>query len=102
MIGIDIERLDTVIKKNDIFCDSINNNINSMIENINELNSLYLGNDLQFLFQNLTEQVTELGSIPKIVESYSEVMRNVKTGYLAQNVNLNYKLSRISSNTNNM
>ena len=102
MIGIDLERLDTVINKNDIYYDSIKHNVNSMVDNINELNSLHSGNDLQFLFQELTEQVRELESIPTVIESYSEVMRNVKAGYLAQNVNLNYKLSRISSNTNNM
>lgn len=100
MMGINIDGISGAINRNNGYYESIDDNVKLMLNNINDLNNLYSGSDLQFLFVDLINQVKDIASIPMIVKNYSEVLNNVKTSYKAQDVNLKSQISHMTSNTN--
>lgn len=100
MMGIDIDKLNSAINRNNGYYDSINDDVKLMVTNINELNTLYSGSDLQFLFQDLVNQVEDVSTIPMIIKNYSELLNNVMVSYKAQDVNLKSQVNHMTSNTN--
>ena len=97
MIGVNIDNLETLRKKNDLYLDSFNNNSKKLISIKNELNSCYSGISLDYLFLEPIGQIGNLTSISNLIESYSNVLVNVKNGYLAQDINLKTQTNRINS-----
>ena len=97
MIGVNIDNLETLRKKNDLYLDSFNNNIKKLISIKNELNSCYSGISLDYLFLEPMSQTENIKTISNLIESYSNVLINVKNGYLAQDVNLKIQTDHINS-----
>ena len=100
MNGINVENLNSAINRNDGYYDSINDDVKFMLNNINELNNLYSGSDLHFLFQDLVNQVKNISLIPPIIKNYSDVLNNVKLSYKAQDINMKSQINRVTSETN--
>jgi hypothetical protein len=60
-----------------------------------------LGNFNEVSESNNSSSLNDASKISFLVDSYSEVLRKVKTGYIAQSTNIQYAMNRISSDTNN-
>ena len=87
MIGINIENLGKLIKVNNMNKISLETNINNLITIIDDLQSCYSGNELNYLFSSIDKEKDNLKGISNIVESYSEVLSNVKISYEQQDLN---------------
>ena len=98
MNGIDINNLDTIIKKNNLYLSSFNNNSRRLVSAINDLNECYSGSSLEYLFKEPINEIKNIQTISNIIENYSNVLYGVKVSYQRQDQNLKDNASRIISN----
>lgn len=97
MMGVNVDKLDMLIKKNNSYLDSYNNNTRRLVDCINELNTCYNGSGLEYLFSEPKNQIKNIQFIPSIVENYSNILFNVKTSYQQQDLNLTTQINHINS-----
>ena len=98
MIVINVDNLDTLIKKNNIYNKSVLSNQKKLINSINDLSTCYVGNSLEFLFNEPKREIKNIESISNTIESYSDVLYSVKISYQKQDVHLKNQTSHRSSN----
>ncbi len=100
MTGINVEKLDNLIKKHNYLSDSFNKDINKLKNELISLNSCYSGKDLEFLFMWPVNEIRNLATIQKVIESYSNVLLSAKNGYQKQDLNIKSQIDHINSNFN--
>ena len=100
MIGINVDDMTLAIKKVDSYSDSVDSNVESLIKNINELNNLYFGNDINFLFQGLIYEIESIKTIPSVINNYSDVLNDVLEAYDSQSNNVKSKFDIVTDRTN--
>lgn len=98
MIGINVDNLDTLIKKHNNCFDEFSDNADNLLDCFNELDDFYDGRSLQFLFYDLSLQKKNISNILSITKSYVDVLSNVKKGYIAQDSNVTKTINNINSN----
>ena len=97
MIGVNIDNLDTLIKKNDLYLQSYNNNSRRLISAINELNSCYSGSSLEYLFTEPMKEIKNIQTISSVIENYSNILTGVKISYQKQDLNLKTQINHMNS-----
>lgn len=98
MIGVNINSLDALIKKNNLYLDSFNDNSNKLINCINELGTCYSGNSLEYLFSEPMDEIKNIKTISNVIESYSITLSGVKASYQKQDLNLKTQINHMNSN----
>lgn len=98
MIGINIDNLEMIIKKNNLYSQSFNSNSKKLESSISDLNSCYSGNSLQYLFSEPMKAIENLRVISTVVENYSNVLYAVKCSYQKQDETFKNQLNHINSN----
>ena len=97
MIGVNVDNLNTLIKKNNNNLDSFNQNAKKLISNINELDKYYSGKELEYLFIGLKDQANSLKTISSVLENYSDVLLSVGKSYQQQDLSFKSQIDRIDS-----
>lgn len=97
MIGVNLDNIDTLIKKNNIYLNSFNSNKKRLLNSINDLNNCYSGSSLEYLFIELSRNKQNIETISKVIENYSNILSSVKNSYESQDQNLKAQLNRIKS-----
>lgn len=98
MIGVNLDNLETLIKKNNIYLNSFNTNKKRLLNSINDLNNCYEGSSLEFLFMELQKEKNNIETISKVIENYSDILYGVKCSYENQDQNFKIQINRINSN----
>lgn len=98
MMGINVDNLNSLIKKTNLYLDSFNQNYNKLVSNINGLNSDYSGSSLNYLFSVPTNEIKNIRTISNVVNNYSNVLSNVKFSYQKQDSTFKEQINRINSN----
>ena len=83
MNGINIDNLDSLIKKSKAYLNSYSSDSRRLVNAINELRSCYSGASLDYLFKPLKE-TSNIESITDVVDSYVDTLQMVKSGYQKQ------------------
>lgn len=97
-MGVNINNLDALIKKNNLYLSSFNDNSNKLINCINELRTCYSGNSLEYLFSEPMNEIKNVKTISNVIESYSNALSGVKDSYQKQDLNLKTQLNHMNSN----
>lgn len=97
MIGINIETLESLIKKNNNNLNSYNTDSKRLVDCISELSNCYSGRDLEYLFMEPTNQISSMHTILKVIENYSDILLSVRKGYEQQDLKLQARLNHINS-----
>ena len=100
MIGINEDVLDKIIKTNNVYLESINDCKSGVIDSITELENCYFGKDLDTILNQPYKQVDNIKKIVKVINSYNEVLKDVKTSYKKQNSNIKNYMNHAVSKLN--
>lgn len=98
MVGINVDNLNALIKKNNLYLNSYNSNSKKLVGTINELKSCYAGSSLEYLFSEPINEIKNLQSIPGILGNYSNVLAGVKLSYQQQDQKFQTQINRINQN----
>ena len=94
MIGINEEVLDKIIKVNKIYMETIKTSSFKIINSINNLEDSYDGVTLNGIVGIPKTQINNIKKIVNVINSYSEVLNDVKTGYKNQSASIkNYMIN---------
>ena len=99
MIGINVEYLDALIKKNSVYVTSIKDSQKKLIDSINELDECYSGRDIEQVFLVPKKERTNIKLISKVMENYLDILKDVKLSYETQDLNLKIQTTRIDPNS---
>lgn len=97
MTGVNVDNLDMLIKKNNLYLNSYNSNSRRLISTINDLNSCYSGSSLEYLFSEPMNEIKNIQTIPSIIENYSNILSGVKVSYQQQDLNLKTQVNHMNS-----
>lgn len=98
MIGVNLDAIDNLIKKNNCYLNSFNNNSKKLINSMNDFSACYSGNSLEYLFHMPINEIKNIRTISKIIENYSNILVGVKKSYQKEDQNLKIQLNHINSN----
>ena len=96
VIGINVDNLDDLIKKNNFNLESLSSNLKSFKLCLNELDNCYDGNSIHSVFFELLGQGDNLKKIEDVLQNYSEVLKAVKVNYQHQDEELQYLFNHIN------
>jgi len=97
MIGVRFEVIDKLIKKNNINSDMLQKNIQTIIDCNSVITQSCNGDTIYFVYQEINNQEPNLKKICKIVENYSEVLKDVQIAYKTQDENIKHILNHTNS-----
>ena len=97
MIGINVDNINTLIKKNNLYLNSYNSNSKKLVSAINSLNSCYDGSSLEYLFSEPINEIKNIQNISKVIENYSNILTGVKNSYQQQDQTFKVQLNHINS-----
>lgn len=100
MIGVNLEILNALIKKNNLYANSFDHNSDKIVELINNFKNDYDGNILEYLFSGPINQVKNIKEISKIINNYSVVLCTVETEYKKKAEVVTTQFNRIVSKLN--
>ncbi len=98
MIGVNVDNIDSLIKKNNMYLNSFNTSKTKLIETINELDKCYSGTSLEFLFIEPQKEKKNIDTISKMIENYSDILYLVKYSYINQDQHLKSQINHMNSN----
>ena len=98
MIGVNLDALNSLIKKNNLYYQSFNDDSKNLIGLINELDDCYKGESLNFIFNEPKSEIKNIKTIAKVIDNYSDVLTNVKLGYQKQDKAFKSQINHIKSN----
>lgn len=98
MIGVNIDNLKTLLKKNNSYLQSFNTNSKKMISIIKDLNSCYSGTSIEFLFSQPKNEIINIQTIYEILENYYDILLATQLSYQKQDDLLKTQISHIDSN----
>lgn len=81
MIGVDIERLEMLIKKNDQYLESLKKNIDGMMDALENLSTSCNGSIYNTIINSTLSQADDINKIYSIINSYSETLNCVIFAY---------------------
>lgn len=88
MIGVKFEIIDKLIKINNINSDTLQKYIQTIMNINSVITQSCNGNSMSFVYQEINNQESNLEKICKIVENYSEVLKDVQIAYKTQDENI--------------
>ena len=97
MLGINYDLLDSFIKKNSLYYDSLCDSIKNVAANMTDLGNCYAGQDLEFLFCGLLAQTNSINNLALLSKSYIDTLNDVKISYVNQDLNLKYQVDYLHS-----
>lgn len=97
MMGVNVDGIDNLIKRSDLYLDSYNSNSAKLLSNLSDLQNCYSGNDLNFLFSEPISETENIKTISGILTNYSSVVSDVKVAYQAQDMNLRVQTNHVDS-----
>lgn len=97
MIGINVEKLDMLVKKNNFYLDSFKESVKNMNNVLNNLSECYSGKSLSTIFDEIISEKTTLNNSCEIFKNYSDVLNNVKKAYSTQDQSVKTQISNINS-----
>ena len=95
MVRVNVDNLNALIKKNNLYLSSYNSNSKKLTNAINDLNSCYSGNSLQYLFDGPLKEIKSVQTISKLIGSYSNILLGVKLSYQKQEQRLNTQIKNM-------
>lgn len=98
MIGVNLDALNSLIKKNNLYYQSFNDDAKNLIRLFNELNDCYKGESLNFLFNEPKSEVKNIKTIAKVIDNYSDVLTSVKLGYQKQDKAFKSQINQMKTN----
>lgn len=98
MIGVNLDAIDNLIKKNNNYLNSFNNDSKKLINFINDFNDCYKGNSVEYLFFMPIKEIKNIRTISKIIENYSNILLGAKNSYQKEDSNLKSQVNHINSN----
>lgn len=98
MIGVNVDNLNTLIKRNNFHLSSIKSNEKRLINAINELDSCYGGSSLEYLFSEPIKEIKNIQTITSVLENYSNILYGVKISYQKQDETFSNQIIHINSN----
>lgn len=93
MVGINLLNFDNFMKKNYNNISMLNEARDDLLNCMNELNNLYSGKSIDFLFENVVEQKNVFDKISNVVDGYIEVLLEVKKSYEMQSFEIVSKIN---------
>lgn len=96
MIGVNLDAIDDLIKKNSLYLDSLNSSVDRLVKTINEFNNCYSGNSIEYLFSTPINEIRNIQKISGIMENYSNVLMEVKKSYQNQVSNIRSQINHIN------
>ena len=97
MTGVNVDNLDMLIKKNNLYLNSYNSNSRILVSAINDLNSCYGGSSLEYLFSEPMNEIKNIQTISNVIENYSNILSGVKVSYQQQDLNLKTQVNHMNS-----
>ncbi len=97
MIGVNVDNLDMLIKKNNLYLNSFNSNYRRLVSAINELNSCYSGSSLEYLFTGPMKEIKNIETISNVIENYSNILSGVKISYQQQDQAFKAQVNHMNS-----
>ena len=88
MIGVKFEIIDKLIKINNINSDILQKNIQTIMDCNSVITQSCNGDSIYFVHQEINNQESNLKKICKIVDNYSEVLKDVQIAYKTQDENI--------------
>lgn len=99
MNGINISGLNGAINRINGYSELINKDVKNIMSTINELQNLYSGYDLQFLFQDVVSQNKDVNKISLVIDNYSKTLVDIKNIYFVKDTNIKNKMNYMASKT---
>ena len=97
MTGINNTNIEELIKKNNYYLESLEDNLKKLSNVVKDISSYYEGKCLSYLFSLPITQITKSSIIPSVVQSYSSVLSDVKTSYEQQQLNISTQIKNMQS-----
>lgn len=97
MIGINVNNLDTLIKKNNFYLSSVKDSRKKLTTSISSLEDCYDGNSLNYLFSAPIREIENIKAITEVIQSYSDTLTGVKFSYRKQDSIISNQINRINS-----
>jgi len=97
MTGVNVDNIDILIKKNNLYLNSYNSNSRNLVSAINDLKSCYSGSSLEYLFSEPMNEIKNIETISGIIENYSNILLGVKISYQQQDQNLKTQINHMNS-----
>lgn len=97
MIGINVNNLETLIKKNNFYLDSVKDSNQKLIRTMKELEDCYEGNTLNYLFFAPIREIENVKNIIGVIQSYSDTLNGVKLSYQKQDLIMTNQINHINS-----
>ncbi len=96
MNGVNLDLLSCAINKNDEYYSSAKSNGDNLLLYMNELNSLYNGVGIEFLFKDILSATKDVRLVSSIINDYSDTLVGVKKSYFGQDENIKIATERIA------
>ena len=97
MIGINVDNLDSIIKKGNSYLSSVNDKSNKLVNCINDSSNYHGGSSVDYLFDEPVKEIANIQKISRLLESYIDVLSTVKNSYKDQDQNIKIQLNHINS-----
>lgn len=96
MIGIDLEKMDNLLKKNELYYQSIKEDSVELRASITELVDCYGGKTIDSIFFKALSQVNTIKNIDNYLNSYFTLLKSVKNSYILQDARFGQQLNQTS------
>ena len=98
MVGIDVDRLESLILRNNYYAYFLSSNIKNMVNETNKF-SLYCGGEIvDYLYQKPMEQCEDFEKIVDIIKDYSLVLKQVIENYKIKSHQISEEMNDKSQN----
>ena len=98
MSGVNVDGIESLIKRENLYLDSYNSNSTRLLSVLSELQRCYSGSDLDFLFSDLIDENDQFKIIEDVLGSYPKALDDVKKSYEAEDINLRIQVQQIDFN----
>lgn len=93
MVGINLLNFDSFMKKNYNNVSILNEAKDNLLGCMNELNDLYSGESVSIIFANVLDQKKDFDKISNVIDSYIDVLLEVKKSYEMQSFEIVSKIN---------
>ena len=96
-MGINVQNINALIKKNNLYLSSFNDDSLKLKNSIKGLNDCYSGSDLSYLFSEPNSIVRNIQTMSTVIQSYSDVLTQARVSYQKQDENIGIQIDRMNS-----
>ncbi len=97
MIGVNIDVIDSLIKKNNMYLQAFNTDARKLLGSMNELTQCYSGKSLEYLFREPLNEMIKIQSISKLIQNYSTILSGAKASYQTQDQIVKQQVDHINA-----